>query len=183
MKKKFLAALLAATMTLSMAACGSGAGTQTTETQTTESEASADTQATTSDDQTADASQSTATGEKILHTAASFAYPSLDVHKEYYGWYTSIYGVSEALFKLDETMSAVPCLAKDAVADGSTWTITLNDGVQFSNGNPLTADMVIRNFQRLAAENSRFAYLGDFEMTATDDKTIVIDTKEVCIKR
>ncbi|WP_022770366.1 ABC transporter substrate-binding protein [Butyrivibrio sp. NC2007] len=179
MKKKFLAALLAATMTLSMVACGSGANTQTTETQATETETTTETQATTSDDQTADASQSTATGEKILHTAASFAYPSLDVHKEYYGWYTSIYGVSEALFKLDETMSAVPCLAKDAVADGSTWTITLNDGVQFSNGNPLTADMVIRNLQRLAAENSRFAYLGDFEMTATDDKTIVIDTKEV----
>ena len=175
MKKKFLAALLAATMTLSMAACGSGAQTQKAETETT-----TETQATeTSENQTADESQSTATGEKILHTAASFAYPSLDVHKEYYGWYTSIYGVSEALFKLDETMSAVPCLAKDAVADGSTWTITLNDGVKFSNGNPLTADMVIKNLQRLATENSRFAYFGDFEMTATDDKTIVIDTKEV----
>ncbi|MBP3274877.1 MAG: ABC transporter substrate-binding protein [Butyrivibrio sp.] len=175
MKKKFLAALLAATMTLSMAACGSGAQTQTTETETT-----TETQATeSSENQTADESQSSATGEKILHAAASFAYPSLDVHKEYYGWYTSIYGVSEALFKLDETMSAVSCLAKDAVADGSTWTITLNDGVQFSNGNPLTADMVIKNLQRLATENSRFAYFGDFEMTATDDKTIVIDTKEV----
>ncbi len=175
MKKKFLAALLAATMTLSMAACGSGAQTQTTETETT-----TETQATeSSENQTADESQSSATGEKILHAAASFAYPSLDVHKEYYGWYTSIYGVSEALFKLDETMSAVPSLAKDAVADGSTWTITLNDGVQFSNGNPLTADMVIKNLQRLATENSRFAYFGDFEMTATDDKTIVIDTKEV----
>ncbi len=175
MKKKFLAALLAATMTLSMAACGSGAQTQTTETETT-----TETQATeSSENQTADESQSSATGEKILHAAASFAYPSLDVHKEYYGWYTSIYGVSESLFKLDETMSAVPCLAKDAVSDGSTWTITLNDGVAFSNGNPLTADMVIRNLQRLATENSRFAYLADFEMTATDDKTIVVDTKEV----
>lgn len=26
---------------------------------------------------------------KILKLAASFAYPSLDAHKEYYGWYTS----------------------------------------------------------------------------------------------
>ncbi|WP_035768882.1 ABC transporter substrate-binding protein [Butyrivibrio sp. NC2002] len=184
MKKKLLAALLAATMTLSMVACGSGAKTQETETEiteteTTETETTDETQTATSDDQTSDEDQSVTTGEKILHTAASFAYPSLDVHKEYYGWYTSIYGVSEALFKLDENMSAVPCLAKDAVADGSTWTITLNDGVQFSNGNSLTADMVIRNLQRLATENSRFAYLGDFEMSATDDKTIVIDTKEV----
>ncbi|WP_029231703.1 hypothetical protein [Butyrivibrio sp. VCB2006] len=75
-------------------------------------------------------------------SATSFAYPSLDVHKEYYGWYTSIYGFSEALFKMDENMSAASCLAKDATADGSVWTITLNDGVAFSNGNALTADKV-----------------------------------------
>ena len=170
MKKKILAALLAAVMVFSMGACGSNAGSQTTG-----SEETAETQEAASDAQ----AQSTAAGEKILHTAASFAYPSLDVHKEYYGWYTSIYGISEALFKLDENMRAVSCLAKDAVVDGSTWTVTLNDGVQFSNGNPLTADMVIKNLQRLATENSRFAYFGDFEMTAQDDKTIVIDTKEV----
>ena len=90
MKSKFLAALLAATMALSMVACGSGADTQTTDTQTTETQTPADTQAATSENQTADESKPAATGEKILHTAASFAYPSLDVHKEYYGWYTSI---------------------------------------------------------------------------------------------
>ncbi len=166
MKKKILAALLAAVMALSMGACGSNVETQTTESNTA---------AEGSDNQ----AQPAAVGEKILRTAASFAYPSLDVHKEYYGWYTSIYGVSESLFKLDETMSAEPCLAKDAVVDGNKWTVTLNDGVKFSNGNPLTPDMVIKNLQRLAKENSRFAYFADFEMTAQDDKTIVIDTKEV----
>ncbi|WP_022765094.1 ABC transporter substrate-binding protein [Butyrivibrio sp. XPD2006] len=95
----------------------------------------------------ADAQQteSTSDGPKILKTAASFAYPSLDVHKEYYGWYTSIYGVSEAFFKMDDKMTAAPCLAEDAVADGSVWTITLKDGVAFSNGTPLTSEMVIKN--------------------------------------
>lgn len=115
----------------------------------------------------------------ILKTAASFAYASLDVHKEYYGWYTSIYGVSEALFKMDENMNAAPCLAEDAKADGSVWTITLKDGVAFSNGTPLTADMVIRNLQRVAEVNERFAYVADFKMTAVDDKTIEIDTGDV----
>lgn len=114
-------------------------------------------------------------GDNILYTAASFAYPSIDVHKEYYGWYTSIYGLSEALFKFDENAKAVSCLAEDAVADGTTWTITLKDGVCFSNGDPLTGDMVVRNIQRLAEVNERFSYLGDFDWKA-DGNTITVDT-------
>ncbi len=146
MKKRFIVALLAICMVLSMTACG-GSG-----------------------------EASEGSGDNILRTAASFAYPSIDVHKEYYGWYTSIYGLSEALFKFDENAVAVDCLAEDAVADGNTWTITLKDGVAFSNGSPLTADMVIRNIQRLAEVNSRFAYMADFDWKAVDDKTITVDT-------
>ena len=116
------------------------------------------------------------TDDNILRTAASFAYPSLDVHKEYYGWYTSIYGLSEALFRFDENAVAVDCLAEDAVSDGTTWTITLKDGVCFSNGDQLTPDMVIKNIQRLAEVNERFAYLGDFEWKAEGDNTIVVNT-------
>ncbi|MBE5907455.1 MAG: ABC transporter substrate-binding protein [Lachnospiraceae bacterium] len=151
--KKILAMLLAGVMALSMFGCGT--------TEQTASEAG---------DVTNESE------DNILRTAASFAYPSLDVHKEYYGWYTSIYGLSEALFKLDENSTAVPCLAKDAVADGTTWTITLNDGVAFSNGEPLTADMVIRNIQRVAEVNGRFDIFGTFTYEAVDDKTIVVNT-------
>ena len=49
---------------------------------------------------------------KYLNMAVSFFYPSLDVHKDYYGWYTSIYGVSETLFKVGDDMSIKPLLAK-----------------------------------------------------------------------
>ena len=119
-----------------------------------------------------------ADGDNILRTAASFAYPSLDVHKEYYGWYTSIYGLSEALFRFDESATAVDCLAEKAEADGTTWTITLKEGVCFSNGNPLTADMVIRNIKRLAEVNERFAYLGEFDWQTDGDRTITVDTGE-----
>ena len=148
MKKKLTVLFLAFCMILSMAACGS------------------------KDSGSAEGSSD----ENILRTAASFAYPSIDVHKEYYGWYTSIYGLSEALFRFDENAVAVDCLAEDAVADGTTWTITLKDGVCFSNGDPLTPDMVIRNIQRLAEVNERFAYLGDFDWKADGDNKIVADT-------
>lgn len=156
MKKKLISLLLVALLAMGLAACGNG-GSGGAE----------------------GGSGNAEPGKKILRAAASFAYSSIDVHKEYYGWYTSIYGVSEALFKMDENMSAVPCLAEDATAEGSVWTITLKDGVAFSNGNPLTAEMVIRNLKRLAEVNDRFAYYADFDMQAVDEKTLTIDTKEI----
>ena len=158
MKKKLLVVLFILCTVLVLAACGgNGSGN--------------------GNGSSSGSSGDAGTGSKdnTLKTAASFAYPSLDVHKEYYGWYTSIYGMSEALFKFNETAVAVSCLAEDAVNDGKTWTITLKDGVAFSNGDPLTADMVIRNIQRLAEVNERFAYLGDFNWKA-DGNTIIVDT-------
>lgn len=121
----------------------------------------------------------TASGGKVLNVAASFAYPSLDAHKEYYGWYTSIYGVTEALFKMGDDSTAQPCLAENAVADGTTWTVTLRDGVCFSNGGAVTAEMVARNLQRAAEVNERFAFLADYTITATDEKTLTITTPEI----
>lgn len=121
----------------------------------------------------------TASGGKVLNVAASFAYPSLDAHKEYYGWYTSIYGVTEALFKMGDDSTAQPCLAENAVADGTTWTVTLRDGICFSNGGAVTAEMVVRNLQRAAEVNERFAFLADYTITATDEKTLTITTPEI----
>jgi len=116
---------------------------------------------------------------KVLKAAVSFAYPSLDVHKEYYGWYTSIYGLSETLFRMGDDSSAKPCLAKEAVADGNTWTITLKDGLCFSNGEAVTADMVVKNLARAAEVNERFAYLTGFDIVAEDAKTLTIQTPDV----
>lgn len=121
----------------------------------------------------------TASGGKVLNVAASFAYPSLDAHKEYYGWYTSIYGVTEALFKMGDDSTAQPCLAADASADGKTWTVTLRDGICFSNGGAVMAEMVARNLQRAAEVNERFAFLADYTITATDEKTLTITTPEI----
>ncbi len=37
--------------------------------------------------------QSEKTEPKTMNMAVSFFYPSLEVHKDYYGWSTSIYGM------------------------------------------------------------------------------------------
>ena len=118
---------------------------------------------------------------KVLKLAESFAYPSLDVHKDYYGWYTSIYGISETLFRVEDDLSIEPLLADgvEVSEDGLTWTIALKDGAAFSNGSPVTADMVARNLQRLAEVNERFAYLADFTVAAVDEKTLTITTPDI----
>lgn len=156
MKKKLISLVLIALLALGLAACGnSGSGDKE------------------------GGSSSAEPGKKILRAAASFAYPSLDVHKESYGWYTQIYGMSETLFKMNENMGIDPWLADSAEADGTVWTIKLNDKAAFSNGNPVTAEMVIRNFQRVAEVNTSYAYFADYDMKADGDKTLIIDTKDV----
>ena len=117
---------------------------------------------------------------KTMNMAVSFFYPSLDVHKDYYGWYTSIYGISETLFRVGDDMSIQPLLAKShsVSADGKTWTFELADA-KFSNGTALTADMVIKNYKRLAEVNERFAYLADFTYAAEGEKTLKITTPEI----
>ena len=118
---------------------------------------------------------------KILKLAESFCYTSLDGHKDYFGWYTSIYGVTETLFRVADDLSIQPLLAEksEVSADGLTWTITLNDKAAFSNGKALTADMAVRNLQRLADVNERFAYLKDFRMEAVGEKALAITTPDV----
>ena len=117
---------------------------------------------------------------KWLNMAVNFAYPSLDAHKDYYGWYTQIYGVTETLFRIDADMSVKPLLAKGSAVseDGLTWTFELADAC-FSNGNPVTADMVARNFCRLVEVNERYDDWADFSFEAKDEKTLVITTPDI----
>lgn len=161
--KRFLALFLSVLMIVSLVACGGSNSTQPGESK-------------------ADSGQSEKpAGGKILRIAESFAYPSLDAHADYYGWYTSIYGVTETLYRIGDDSQAHPCLAESITpsADGKVWTIKLNAKAAFSNGQPLTADMAIRNIERLAEKNERFAYLKDFKLAKVDDKSFTITTEQV----
>ena len=167
MTKKLLSTLLTVILILSLAACGSSDSETKGEAEKNETTAAQETEA--------------PAEPKILRLAESFAYPSLDVHKDYYGWYTSIYGMSETLFRVDDDLSIQPLLAEsyEVSDDGLTWTFTLNAKAAFSNGTALTADMVIRNLERAGIENERFAYLQEFGLEADGDQTLKITTPEI----
>ena len=177
--KKLMAMFLAATMAASLAACG-GSLTATT---TAAPAAPAETQAAAAGETEAAApaaaeAAAPATAGGIFHSVEAFPYASLDPHKDYQSWHTQFYGISETLFKITDDLSIEPWLAEGMEVADNVATITLKDGVCFSNGNPLTADMVKRNLERLGTECSRYAYMLDWTMEATDDKTLVITTEK-----
>ncbi len=115
--------------------------------------------------------------EKILNIGVQYAPSTLDAHNGYSGWHTSTYGITETLFKVGDDFSLEPLLAESGNADGLVWTILLKDNVRFSNGDALTADMVVKNLMRVATENQRFAYLADFTYEVVDGLTFTIESE------
>lgn len=64
-------------------------------------------------------------------------------------WNCMRYGVGECLFKFNDSMQAEPWLAESVAHsdDYTVWTITIRDGVKFSNGTALTASKVKESFE------------------------------------
>lgn len=156
--KRFIALMMILVLSLSLAACGKK-----------EEDAAPETDVTPEPE------------KKILRLAESFAYASLDAHKDWNGWYTSIYGMTETLFKVGNDLSVQPLLATKAETseDGLTWTISLDPKAAFSNGKAVTADMVIRNLQRIGEVNDRFHDVSGYVLTKIDDTTFTITTENV----
>ncbi len=98
-------------------------------------------------------------------------------------------GITECLFKFDEDMVAQPQLAEsiESSDDKMTWTITIKDGIQFSNGNDCDAQAVADSLNRLyyvCANDTDYsstpsAYL-DVESIAADAEanTVTIQTTQ-----
>lgn len=118
-------------------------------------------------------------GKKILRTSEAFTLQTLNPHLDYQGWYTSIYGLTEALFVMNDQSSVEPMLAESAQVDGNVWTIKIKANAAFSSGNDVTSQMVIRNLKNAGETNPRFAYLTVFTYEEIDDKTFTIKTDEI----
>lgn len=111
----------------------------------------------------------------------------------------------EGLYKLDKDGNAVPNVAVDMPTiseDGLTYTIKLNEGIKWSDGQPLKAGDFVYAWKRAAAMGTGTAYysqfinkiknggtgkalksmddLKDFGAVAKDDTTIVITLKQKC---
>lgn len=165
--KKFLAIALTAALAAGITACG-GSDSASTGSGTSTGDAATG---------TTETAEPVAGG--IFKSVEANPYASIDVHKDYYSWHTQFYGMSETLFRIADDMSIEPWLADSYTTEGNTTTITLKDGVCFSNGEPLTAEMVKKNLERIAEVNTRFTYVADWTIDTPDEKTVVITTPEV----
>lgn len=120
----------------------------------------------------------TAAQSKTVRIGDLFAntYTSLDPQKGSFGWFTSTLGLSETLFRIDDSYAVFPWLAESASVEGSTWTITLRDNVVFSDGSKLTADIAVRCIERAHKVNEKARLLKDATLAVVDDKTFTITT-------
>lgn len=170
MKKKFFVVMMSMVMVATSVLTGCGSS---------KAETAATPAAGTTGSTAATTAEPVAASGGIFKSVETFPYSSLDIHKEYYSWHTQKYGVSESLFKINDDMEIVPWLAQDVKTEENKATVTLKDGVCFSNGNAVTADMVKRNFERLMETNKRFKYMAEWTFETPDDKTLVITTPKV----
>ena len=122
-----------------------------------------------------------AAGPRIVRIGDLFAntYTSLDPQKSSYGWYTSTLGLSETLFRIDDSFAVVPWLAESASAEGTTWTIKIRDDAIFSDGSKLTADIAVKCIRRAGKVNEKAQMLKDATLAVVDDKTFTITTPKV----
>lgn len=96
-------------------------------------------------------------------------------------WAGMRYGILECLFRFDDQVVAQPwlCDAYEVSDDYTAWILHIREGVQFSNGNPVTPSAVQAAFERLYAEtdadrggtgnSNPEVYLPEPELTADDE--------------
>lgn len=121
--------------------------------------------------------------EKILNFAQTQTYSSLDPVHDYDGWMVERCGVGETLTRFDETMTARGWLAEDDFSvsqDGLSWTFTIKDNVNFSNGTKLTADLARASLERVFDASARAVDFFDLESMEASGQTLVINTKTPC---
>ncbi|NTV78465.1 MAG: hypothetical protein HGA25_04830, partial [Clostridiales bacterium] len=172
MKKRILSMMLATVLSFSLlTGCGEAAATSSAEnTASTEATVEETTDSTT-------VTEETLTTGGTLNMATAFWY-ELDAHKDYNGWYSSMYGITETLFKVGDDYSTVPCIAESGECVDNVWTIKLKENVVFSNGNPVTSDVVIANLQRAGSLNERATLLAAATFAVVDDYTFTVTTQQ-----
>jgi peptide/nickel transport system substrate-binding protein len=90
--------------------------------------------------------------------------------------------IYDYLIDIQSDGSVVPDLASEWTVsdDALTYTFTLHDGVTFHDGSPLTSADVVFTFNRLVELGSpATGLLGEFEVSATDDATVVFTLPEI----
>lgn len=119
-----------------------------------------------------------APSNKVFTLGAEQFTSTLDPASEYWGWYTVRYGIGETLFRLNDKLEVEPWLAQSYEnIDPNTWEITLREGLVFSDGTPVTGQVVADNLKRVGQMNERASSLKEATYQVEGNK-IRIQTKE-----
>ncbi|MEL6521244.1 MAG: ABC transporter substrate-binding protein [Pseudomonadota bacterium] len=103
-----------------------------------------------------------------------------DPRAGYNGWMSNQTGVTETLMGIDYDLNLYPRLAESIEQSApTTWRVTLQDGVQFHDGTPLTAAAVVEAVSAIsdadhAGYNERIAALLDLAGMSTDGEKVVV---------
>lgn len=124
--------------------------------------------------------KSTDTKEKQTIVFADTQCPTnLDLAESWNSWYTSRYGITETLFKLDEQLEAQPWLAESCEKkDNLTWEITLKDDITFQNGKKMDAQAVLECWNRTMDINARFQELLFIDSMKADGNVLTVTTTQ-----
>ena len=95
-------------------------------------------------------------------------------------WSLVSHGIAEKLFTVNEKGEIVPQVAKAVKkVDENTWDVELKDGYKFSDGTPVTAEVVASGLSELNKKNpSAQSSLGDMTVSAIDDLNLRIESTQ-----
>ncbi|MEM7721002.1 MAG: ABC transporter substrate-binding protein [Pseudomonadota bacterium] len=110
----------------------------------------------------------------------TFLASGLDPAEGSNGWALVSHGIGEQLFRVSREGEVVPNLASSATLnDDGTWTIELADDRFFSDGTPVTAEIVATALNRTGEANpSARATAGRLVFTAIDANTLNVETEQ-----
>jgi peptide/nickel transport system substrate-binding protein len=138
-------------LALFLSACGQDTP-ESSSSQTTQSTQTSQGESSTPEVPTVPATENPKTpSELVIGGLTAFTASNLDPASEWNGWFDSMFGIGETLFKLDDNMIPQPWLVKSYeynTNDGVTWTFELRDDVNFTNGKKLTAQTVKDSLER-----------------------------------
>lgn len=116
---------------------------------------------------------------EILRIADTQSPTSLDPAQSWDSWYTSRWGITETLFRLDENLEPQPYLVERyEMIDPTTWKLVLKEDITFHNGKVLNAEAVKLSWERTKEINARFEELTYIEDMTAEGLTLTVITTD-----
>lgn len=127
------------------------------------------------------ASGSSADADNHLNVGIFWLSTDLDPANEYNGWSLSRMAIAETLTLLNQDIEVEACLADQwEQVDELTWKFHIRDGVNFQNGNALTAEAVKNCIQRTFDKNKRASTYFKLDKMIANGQDLTIITTEPC---